>query len=451
MSSTPYIQNFFTSRDNNANAETYVGQEGRLWWDPISNQIYSSNGNTPGGIPLAGGGGSSNKIYNGSSYANIASVSGNLVIGISGNTWNFDTAGTLTLPYGAVLRDSAISTLTLGNGAGNIGNVQDGAIAIGWLTGTGGQGYDAVAIGSSAASDGFQGESAVAIGSSAGGDTQSPYAVAVGTTAGQFSQGTSAVAVGTQAGGNTQGIGAVAVGPGAGYQHQSNSAVAIGLSAGSNTQGIYAVAIGTFAGANNQANNSIVINATGVDLDNTTANSFVVAPVRNVSSANVVQYNAATNEVSYSNTVSISGNIAGGNILTGGLVSATGNIAGNYFIGNGSALTGITVGAGSQIINGTSNVTVASGANVTVGIAGTTIATYASTGEYITGIISASGNIVSAGNVTGGNILTTGLISAAGNIAGNYFIGNGSQLTGIASGGGASDARVMGYNLVFGG
>lgn len=52
-----YIQQFFTSRDNNANAETFVGQEGRLWWDPTTNQIYSSDGETPGGIPLAGGGG----------------------------------------------------------------------------------------------------------------------------------------------------------------------------------------------------------------------------------------------------------------------------------------------------------------------------------------------------------------------------------------------------------
>ncbi len=52
-----FIQQFFTSRDNNANAETFVGQEGRLWWDPVTNQIYSSDGSTPGGIPLAGGGG----------------------------------------------------------------------------------------------------------------------------------------------------------------------------------------------------------------------------------------------------------------------------------------------------------------------------------------------------------------------------------------------------------
>ena len=52
-----YIQNFFTSRDNNANAETYVGQVGRLWWDPDTNQIYYSDGSTPGGIPVTSGGG----------------------------------------------------------------------------------------------------------------------------------------------------------------------------------------------------------------------------------------------------------------------------------------------------------------------------------------------------------------------------------------------------------
>jgi hypothetical protein len=42
-------------------------------------------------------------------------------------------------------------------------------------------------------------------------------------------------------------------------------------------------------------------------------------------------------------------------------------------------------------------------------------------------------------------------ISASGNITGNYFIGNGSQLTGITSSGGASNARVLGSSLTFGG
>lgn len=52
-----FIQNLFTSRDNSANAETYVGQQDRLWWDPVTNAFYSSDGSTPGGIPVVLGGG----------------------------------------------------------------------------------------------------------------------------------------------------------------------------------------------------------------------------------------------------------------------------------------------------------------------------------------------------------------------------------------------------------
>jgi hypothetical protein len=142
-----------------------------------------------------------------------------------------------------------------------------------------------------------------------------------------------------------------------------------------------------------------------------------------------------------------------------GVVSATGNVTGNYFIGNGSQLTGITASAGAAITNGTSNVTVSSSSNITANVAGSAIATWATTGEYITGLISATGNITgnniisgggSGGNITGanvisattlsatanvvgGNINTAGLISATGNVTGNYFLGNGSQLTGIST------------------
>jgi len=73
-----------------------------------------------------------------------------------------------------------------------------------------------------------------------------------------------------------------------------------------------------------------------------------------------------------------------GNFAVGSL-SATGNITGNYFIGNGSQLTGISAGGGgSNISNGTSNVTVvSSGGNVTVGIGGTSnVAVFATTGIY---------------------------------------------------------------------
>jgi hypothetical protein len=46
-----------SSRDNSAYGPTFVGQEGRLWYNPVTNGIYVSDGTTPGGIPVAGGGG----------------------------------------------------------------------------------------------------------------------------------------------------------------------------------------------------------------------------------------------------------------------------------------------------------------------------------------------------------------------------------------------------------
>ena len=39
-------------------------------------------------------------------------------------------------------------------------------------------------------------------------------------------------------------------------------------------------------------------------------------------------------------------------------------VSGNFFIGNGSQLTGITVAAGSTIVNGNSNVTVVANSNI---------------------------------------------------------------------------------------
>jgi collagen type VII alpha len=53
------IQKLFTSRDNYADANTYVGQEQRLWYNPETNCFYVSDGVTPGGIPVdnCGGGG----------------------------------------------------------------------------------------------------------------------------------------------------------------------------------------------------------------------------------------------------------------------------------------------------------------------------------------------------------------------------------------------------------
>lgn len=96
---------------------------------------------------------------------------------------------------------------------------------------------------------------------------------------------------------------------------------------------------------------------------------------------------AVSNAATVGTTLGVTGNITGGNLLSGGLVSVTGNITG----GN---------------------------VNTTL-VAATTV--------------SATGNI-NGGNVnSGARISAAGNIDSAGNIAGTYFIGNGSQLTGLSS------------------
>ena len=107
--------------------------------------------------------------------------------------------------------------------------------------------------------------------------------------------------------------------------------------------------------------------------------------------------------------LSNSGIANSGNITVSGIVSATGNVAGSFFIGNGSALTGLSA---SKIFNGTSEANIGtSGGNANITIGGTSnVFVVATTGIFTTGTSSITGNVI------GGNILTGGLISATGNI-----------------------------------
>jgi hypothetical protein len=136
----------------------------------------------------------------------------------------------------------------------------------------------------------------VAIGASAQGDT---YGVTVGAFAGtkHVTNNTSyTVALGAFAQQNANPGDATGVG-----------AVAVGVLAGDSNQGQNAVALGRYAGRNNQAAGSIVINATGGDLENTTANSLVVKPIRNVQGSTVLQYNSTTGEITYNENVTVAG------------------------------------------------------------------------------------------------------------------------------------------------
>lgn len=167
------------------------------------------------------------------------------------------------------------------------------------------------------------------------------------------------------------------------------------------------------------------------------------------------------------NAISAAGNITGGNILTAGLISATGNITGNVFIGNGSQLTGIVAAAGAAIINGNSNVSVSANSNVSVAVTSTGVATFATTGLFVTGVVSATGNVT--GNyILGNGALLTGVITSVANInsgtsnvtvvssGGNVTVGVGGtsnvaefstlgvRITGIAS----ASGNVTGGNII---
>jgi len=159
-------------------------------------------------------------------------------------------------------------------------------------------------------------------------------------------------------------------------------------------------------------------------------------------------------------TANVTANIAAGNILTNGQVSAAGNITANYYFGNGSQLTGVTAStSGFPVTAGTSNIAAATNGNIGVTVAGTSnVVTFASTGVYVSGIVSASGNIVSAANISGGNLLTGGLVSSTGNITSAANITGGNLLTsGIASAASyigsvvSVTANVTGGNLLTGG
>ena len=192
--------------------------------------------------------------------------------------------------------------------------------------------------------------------------------------------------------------------------------------------------------------------------------------------------------------VSASGNITGGNILTGGLISATGNVTGAYIFGNGSQLSGLPAlygnanvvanlaALGSNPINTTGNITggnIMGGANVnatthtgvTVSVSGNvtggnlitsaavSAASVSASGNVTGGNLNAAGlslssNVVSALNATGAiagaNLTTPGLISATGNVTGgNVTTGGLTQTVNLSVSGNVLGSLLPSANVTY--
>lgn len=155
----------------------------------------------------------------------------------------------------------------------------------------------------------------------------------------------------------------------------------------------------------------IVNGTTSIDIQTASGNANISVG----GTSNVTVFTTAGQEVT--GNVSATGTITGGNVVTAGQVSATGNVTANYFLGNGSQLTGITATA-TEIINGTSNVSINSAnANVTITVAGETNSSVFSPGSLFTGIVAVpktlTGNVVMANNCFGtiinGTVITGNL------------------------------------------
>lgn len=423
---------------------------------------YVDGGSTSGTVTF---GSSANNGAGGSNDIELTTVTGNAYVRAGSNSWQFSGTGDLTAPgnisvgnilaqnirtiegtvhlgQGAGLADQGTYAIAVGRFAGS--QTQGGAaLAIGQLAGQTSQGQSAIALGLYAAAN-AQSTNAVAIGTYAGRNTQGENSVAIGILAGNNSQGGSSVAVGPEAGTNAQGQNAVAVGSGSGLRNQgtstvavgsyagqydqSNFAVALGSGAAYNGQGTGAIAIGTDATPINQGDysiaigagvstnaiqpdNSIIIDATASSLAATGAGLFINPVRRDVGNiGNIATYNTTTKELTYTDTIGITGNISGGNLSVSGNI--TGKING-YEIGYRNIpqlefAGDVQVSAddsGKHYYNGTNT-------DYTVSILDSGIATYP-VGTSVTIVNKGTGNVLvwaypgvslyMAGNATAGN------------------------------------------------
>ena len=291
------------------------GVAGTINAGALTGALPAIDGSALTGVLTAGGdfeGNLSGSVFADDSTILIDGTTGQIVGPVTTSTLTLNSEN-ITLGNGSTAGTEAVSigkgtnagnySVAIGNNAGNTTQDQ-GAVAIGSEAGETNQGPRAIAIGNYAGET-DQDYSAIAIGYEAGETTQGGKAIAIGQFAGQTNQAQGNVAIGSGAGNTDQGSVAVAIGEAAGGINQSASAVAIGQNAGSTGQGEWAVAIGRSAGKVNQADNSIVINASGGDLNNTTANSFVVKPIRNAQGVTTLMYNETTGEITHSTSADL--------------------------------------------------------------------------------------------------------------------------------------------------
>jgi len=155
-------------------------------------------------------------------------------------------------------------------------------------------------------------------------------------------------------------------------------------------------------------NGSTLTSITGSNVSGQVGNALVAGTVYTNAQPNITSVGTLT-------SLNVTGNISSGNANLGNAATA------NFFVGNGSLLTGISASV-SSISNGTSNINIgSSGGNITAGVGGTSnVLILTSTGANVTGYANVSANF-SAGNATVAGTLTMGS-GSGGNLTGANVI-----------------------------
>jgi hypothetical protein len=406
-----FIQNLFSSRDNNANTETYVGQTDRIWYNPDNNTFRVSDGSTPGGLPIdyssnanvdvnsltvntvtvnnsitSTGGNinfTGNLVISGNITAATETKIGGVRAGPGANISNtglltIDTAG-LPLSFGNFTANNNILTLVNVNEdmiLETSGNAEIQLIGnIGFYKSNGGGVPDPSELFFFARDDG---QLTILV------PAEDPLLGAVeiiGSATGNLTPpgqpgamlhitGNPGIPARVYLDGNGEYASFVA------RRFNGNVAVPTQVLAG---QDVFR--INSTAATNAEVGNVAMaqIRMTALENQTTTAQgssiTFTVTPVGSPASARVDVAN-----------VTVANGVSATRFTTAGNVTATGNITGGNLI---------------------------------------------TTGVTSTGSLTASTTINATGNITGGNLITAGLISASGNITGNRFVGNGAPLTNI--------------------
>ena len=422
-----FIQNLFTSRDNNANSATYVGQQDRIWWDPVTNAFYASNGNTAGGVPVTLPQ-SSNLTIN-HLTANSGTIDGNLVVVGNISPATASTVGGIIPGPGVEISNTGLLTINSANLPVSFGdfyasnnilsivNVDENMILatqgnssiqlvgnIGFYRTDGptpgGQFFNAANDGTITIyvpNIGLTGAVNI-IGSTTGNEITPGQTGAMMQITGQLS-----TPCRVYFDGNDNYVSLV------GRRWNGNVANPTQVLAGQDILRINATPA-TDAGVGNTG--IAQIRMVALENQTTTAQGssiiFTLTPMGSPASARVdianvtVANGVSATQFTTGGLITATGNVTGGNLRTSGTVSATGNITGGNV--SGTNLTGTLLTASQPNIT---SVGTLSSLGVTANITGGNILT--------AGIVSSTGNIT-AGNVSGTNIVGTLTTAAQPNI-----------------------------------